>query len=59
MGGMFIFDESGEDRESFSIDFEYWCDSERDMAAKSNNAIEYKQKYKDFVEAMLVDEDWM
>ena len=59
MGGMFIFDESGHGYKSFSIDFRDWCDRERDMAAESNNADEYKQKYKDFVEAELIDEDWI
>ena len=58
MGGMFIFDESEEGNESFAIDFQDWCDKELNMAAESKNAKEYKQKYKAFVEAELVDENW-
>lgn len=56
-GGMFIFDESEEDNEPFSIDFQDWCDSERDMAADSKNANEYKQQYRGFIES-LISENW-
>ena len=57
MGGMFIFDESGEDRESFSIDFQDWCDRELDMAAESQNQSQYMDKYRAFVQN-LIDENW-
>lgn len=57
MGGMFIFDESGENHESFSVDFQYWCDQELSMAADSKSAKGYKQKYEAFVEA-LISENW-
>lgn len=57
MGGMFIFDESESGHESFSIDFQDWCDTELSIAAESKNATEYKQKYKAFVED-LIAENW-
>lgn len=57
MGGMFIFDESKTGNESFSIDFQDWCDQELNMAAESKNAKEYQQKYKAFVEG-LIAENW-
>lgn len=50
MGGMFIFDESGEDRfETVEVDFEDWCDNETEMAASSSNAAEYEAKFRKYV----------
>lgn len=57
IGGMFIYDESKTGNESFSIDFQDWCDQELNMAAESKNAKEYQQKYKVFIEE-LIAENW-
>lgn len=57
-GGMFIFDESEEGYESFSIDYQDWCDRELEMAASSKSAKQYKEKYKKFVENLLDEYGW-
>ena len=57
-GGVFIFDESGEDRKEdggdypWYEDFEEWCSFEWSAAISSRSAEEYKQKYREHVGAL-------
>ena len=54
VGGMFIFDESGEDRfDTIEVDFFFFFSNELDMAAASNSPEEYKQKFKEYVESLI------
>lgn len=54
VGGMFIFDESGEDRfDTIEVDFSEWESNELDTAASSNSPEEYKQKFKAYVESLI------
>ena len=54
MGEMFIYDESGEDRfESFDVDFQDWNEREIQMAVDSKDEVEYKAKFKSYVENLI------
>ena len=54
VGGMFIFDESEEDRfDPIEVDFSEWESNELDMAAASNSPGEYKQKFKEYIESLI------
>lgn len=54
VGGMFIFDESGEERfETVEVDFSEWESNELDIASSSNSPEEYKQKFKAYVESLI------
>lgn len=53
-GSMFIMDTSGERRfNPISVDYMDWCDKEAYMAAASNSADEYKQKFKAYIEKLI------
>lgn len=56
MGGLFIFDESGADRKDnggkWYIDWQDYLDWQRDAAASSKNAEEYRQKYREFMKML-------
>lgn len=54
-GSMFIFDESGEDGETISVNFQDWTDEEFLMASNSDSAEEYKQKYYDYIYDLIVE----
>lgn len=53
MGGLFVYDESGEDRqgedENWYIDWQEYLDWQIDAAATSKNASQYKKKYRSFM----------
>lgn len=53
MGGLFVYDESGEDRkgegEDWYIDWQEYLDWQIDAAATSKNASQYKKKYRKFM----------
>lgn len=53
MGGLFVFDESGQDRkgedEDWYIDWQEYLDWQIDAAATSKNASQYKKKYRKFM----------
>ena len=50
MGGMFIYDESGEHRFStIYVDYQEWCEAELEMAADSTSSEEYADRYRDYV----------
>ncbi len=53
-GLMFLVDDSGEDEfEPVTIDFQDWTSEELTMAADSNSAEEYEEKYRDYISGLL------
>lgn len=53
-GLMFILDDSGEDRfEPVTMDFQDWSNEELKMAASSNSAKKYEEKYREFISELL------
>lgn len=56
MGGIFILDESGQERNENGFPWEEdwmdWYDWQVEAAAKSKNADEYKQKYREHIEEL-------
>ena len=56
LGSMFIHDESGDDNESVSIDYQDWCDAEIEMASESKSAKEYATKYEAYLKSII---DWL
>lgn len=53
-GLMFLIDDSGEDRfEPVTMDFQDWSNEELRMAASSNSAKEYEEKYREFISELL------
>lgn len=52
MGGMFLYDDDGV-YESVEVDFQDWCDTEAEMAADSASAVEYKEKYRSWIQELL------
>ena len=54
MGGMFIFDESGENRfSSFSMDYRDWLDIEYELACQSTSREEYKQLFREYIQGLI------
>lgn len=53
MGGLFVYDESGEDRqgedENWYVDWQEYLDWQLESAATSENASQYKKKYRKFM----------
>ena len=47
---MYIVDNSGQERfEPIEVDWSEWCENEIQMAIDSNNAKEYKQKFRTYI----------
>lgn len=58
-GGMFIFDESGDDNENIYVDINDWWNAEINMAASSSCEEDYERKYRDYIEQLLQDNGWL
>lgn len=55
MGGLYVFDESGANRNrdgDWYIDWNEYCDWQLDAAASSKNAEQYKKKYRKFMKEL-------
>lgn len=59
MGDMVIYDQSGQDRDQFTVDFDDWESKQMDMAASSSSKEEYKQQYENFIKQLLRREGWI
>lgn len=57
-GSIYIFDESGEDNEEISVNYQDWIEHEQDIASESASEEEFKNTMREYIKGLIEDAGW-